>query len=186
VIVMQYVAWACRCALAAVFLVAVLGKVRGRDAFRAFRASVLDMVALPAGGATLLSAAVVLSEASIIVLLAVQRTAPAGFMLAGAVLLAFCAGIARAVRSGARTPCRCFGATATPSNGRHLVRNAVLLTVTAAGGTAQLLTAPGEAHPAGVAIALACAGVLVVAIVFFDDLADLFAGPPPASRRAGL
>jgi hypothetical protein len=174
VIVMQHVAWACRCALAAVFLVAVLGKVRGRDAFRAFRASVLDMVALPAGGATLLSAAVVLSEASIIVLLAVQRTAPAGFMLAGAVLLAFCAGIARAVRSGARTPCRCFGATATPSSGRHLVRNAVLLTVT------------GEAHPAGVAIALACAGVLVVAIVFFDDLADLFAGPPPASRRAGL
>ncbi|MFB4268318.1 MauE/DoxX family redox-associated membrane protein [Nonomuraea sp. GTA35] len=183
---MQYVAWACRRALAAVFLVAVLGKVRGRDAFRAFRASVLDMVALPAGGATLLSAAVVLSEASIIVLLAVQRTAPAGFMLAGAVLPAFCAGIARAVRSGARTPCRCFGATATPSSGRHLVRNAVLLTVTAAGGTAQLLTAPGETHPAAVAIALACAGVLVVAIVFFDDLADLFAGPPPAFRRAGL
>ncbi|MEU4510419.1 MauE/DoxX family redox-associated membrane protein [Nonomuraea wenchangensis] len=182
---MQYVAPACRWALAAVFLVAVLGKVRRRDAFHAFRASLRDMVALPAGGATLLSAAVVLSEVSIVVLLAVQWTAPAGFVLAGAVLLAFCAGIARAVRSGARTPCRCFGATATPLSGRHLVRNAILLAVTAAGGTAHLLAAPGEAHPAGLAIGMACAGVLVLAVVFFDDLADLFVGPP-APGRAGL
>ncbi|GAA4913215.1 hypothetical protein HD597_012404 [Nonomuraea thailandensis] len=35
-----------------------LSRVRGRGAFHALRAAVLDMVALPAGGATLLSAAV--------------------------------------------------------------------------------------------------------------------------------
>ncbi|WP_052423800.1 MauE/DoxX family redox-associated membrane protein [Nonomuraea candida] len=63
------------------------------------------MVAIPAGGATVVSAAVILSEASVIVLLAVRPAAPAGFVLAGAVLLAFSAGIARAVRTGGRTPC---------------------------------------------------------------------------------
>ncbi|GLW11746.1 methylamine utilization protein MauE [Microtetraspora sp. NBRC 13810] len=182
---MQYAALACRCALAAVFLVALLSKVRSRDAFHAFRASVLDMVPLRAGAATPVSTAVVLAEASVVVLLTIRWTAPAGFVLAGAVLVAFCAGIARAVRSGTRTPCRCFGATATPLSGRHLVRNAVLLAVTAAGGTALLLTTPGTAHPGGVAVGLACAGVLTLAVVYFDDLADLFAGPP-ASGRAGL
>ncbi|MEV4242702.1 MauE/DoxX family redox-associated membrane protein [Streptosporangium canum] len=125
--VTQYVAPACRCARGVVFLVAVFSKVRGRDAFHAFRASLLNMVALPADKATLLSASVVLSEVCVVVLLTVQWTAPVGFVPAGAVLLAFSAGIVRVVRSGARTPCRCFGATATPLSGRHLIRNAGLL-----------------------------------------------------------
>ncbi|MFI9430571.1 MULTISPECIES: MauE/DoxX family redox-associated membrane protein [Streptosporangium] len=176
---MQYVALACRCALGVVFLMAVFGKVRGREAFLAFRASVPDMVPLATGRATPLSVAVILAEACVVVLLTVQWTVPAGFVLAGAVLLAFYAGIARVVRSGSRTPCRCFGATATPLSGRHLIRNAGLLAVTATGGVAHLLTAPGDAHPAGVAIAMAGAGVLALTVVFFDDLADLFAGPPP-------
>ncbi|MEU7988158.1 MauE/DoxX family redox-associated membrane protein [Streptosporangium canum] len=56
-----------------------------------------------------------------------QDVAPVGSVPAGAVLPAFSAGIARVARSGARTPCRCSGATATPVSGRHLIRNAGLL-----------------------------------------------------------
>jgi uncharacterized membrane protein YphA (DoxX/SURF4 family) len=94
----QYAALTARCALGLVFLVAVAGKVRSRDAFREFRRSVPGLA--PGLPATATSVAVGAAEAAAVVLLAVPRTAPAGFALAGAVLLAFTAGIHRALRGG--------------------------------------------------------------------------------------
>jgi hypothetical protein len=171
---MQYVALACRVAIGVVFLVAVLGKMRGRSAFAGFRVSVRGLVPLGPRASTALSSAVVLAEGCVVVLLAIPGTVRVGLMLAGTVLVGFCAGIVRAMRSGSTTPCRCFGATGTPLGRRHLVRNAGLLAFVAAG----LVPGPTAPHPAGVALILLFGAVLAFIVIFFDELAYIFAAQP--------
>lgn len=177
---MQYVALTARCALGLIFLVAVVGKVRGRDAFREFRRSVPGLApGLPAAAT---SVAVVAAESAAVVLLAVPRTAPVGLALAGAVLLAFATGIRRALRDGRNATCRCFGARPSPFGRVHVVRNLVL-TALAWGGLAAHLAVPGPVQPAGAVIAVAGAGVLALAFIFFDDLADLLFAPSARTPR---
>ena len=171
---MQYVTLASRCALGIIFVTALAGKLRNRQAFRAFRDSVQDMMSLPSHWATAASTAVVLAEASIVALLSIEHTVPAGFSLTGAVLLVFSVGLVRVIRSGAPIPCRCFGASAVPISGRDLLRNAILLATVAAGLTSRLLAPAGGTRPAGVTIGLACAGLVALTIIFFEDLADLW------------
>ncbi|MFG1701366.1 MauE/DoxX family redox-associated membrane protein [Nonomuraea sp. NPDC049309] len=171
---MEYVALTARCTLGIVFLVAVVGKVRGRAAFEAFRRSVPALVPLPRGRVpAVLPAAVVAVESATVVLLATRSTAPAGLVLAGAALLAFSLGIGHALRSGTRATCNCFGASAAPIGRRHLVRNLALTAVAVAG----VATSYGDARPhaAGAVLAIAAGGLLALLAVFTDDLADLFA-----------
>jgi hypothetical protein len=168
----QYVVLACRCAVAVVFAVAVVGKSRRSAAFRAFRGSVREMV--PELPATATGAAIIVSEASVVALLAVGRTVPIGFMWAGTVLLTFSAGIGRALRAGSRTPCGCFGATAAPLSARHLVRNGGILAIAVLGLTLGFF-AHGPLRLAGIVLGLATAAVLALMVIFFEDLADLFA-----------
>ncbi|SES95722.1 MauE/DoxX family redox-associated membrane protein [Nonomuraea wenchangensis] len=178
---MDYLALTARCALGLVFLVAVIGKVRGRAAYEAFRRSVPELVPLPRGAASaVLPALVVAAECAVVVLLTVERTAAAGLALAAAVLLAFTAGIGRALRAGVRASCRCFGMTPSPLGRLHLVRNLALAALAVAGAAAVLAGAPGQPHPAGVALAVAGGALLALPAVFADDLAALFA---PAPRR---
>lgn len=185
---MQYVALSGRCAVAVVFLAAVIGKVHSRAAFRAFRQSVPDFVPLKPGKAlAVVAVAVVSVEAAVVVLLAIDRTAPAGLGLAGAALLTFSAGIRRAVRSGSSTSCRCFGVTSSPLSGAHLVRNVGLAVVAVGGLAAHLVGTPAVAQPAGAAVAFATAFVLALAFIFLDDLRDLFTAPSradPSGRHA--
>ncbi|MGP3956892.1 MauE/DoxX family redox-associated membrane protein [Nonomuraea sp. 3N208] len=171
---MQYVVLACRVAIGVVFLVAVLGKMRGRSAFAGFRVSVRGLVPLGPRASTALSGAIVLAEGCVVVLLAIPGTVQVGLMLAGTVLAGFCAGIIRAMRSGSTTPCRCFGATGTPLGRRHLVRNTGLLALVAAG----LVPGHTSPHPAGIALSVLVGAVLAAIVIFFDDLADLFAAQP--------
>ncbi|MES9539064.1 MauE/DoxX family redox-associated membrane protein [Actinomadura sp. NPDC000600] len=177
---MQYVTLTARCALGLIFLVAVIGKVRGRDAFREFRLSVPGLA--PGLPPTATSAAVVAAESAAVILLAVPRTAPAGLALAGAVLLAFATAIHLAVRDGRTAACRCFGARPSPAGRVHVARN-LALTALAWGGLASHLAAPGPVHPAGAVIAMAGAGVLTLVFVFFDELADLLLAPSARSTQ---
>ncbi|MEV5552149.1 MauE/DoxX family redox-associated membrane protein [Nonomuraea wenchangensis] len=176
---MDHLALTARCALGLVFLVAVIGKVRGRAAYEAFRRSVPELVPLPRGAASaVLPALVVAAECAVVVLLAVERTAAAGLALAAAVLLAFTAGIGRALRAGVRASCRCFGMTPSPLGRLHLVRNLALAALAVAGAAAVLAGAPGQPHPAGVALAVAGGALLALPAVFADDLAALFSSAP--------
>jgi hypothetical protein len=168
----------CRFTAGLVFLVALLGKVRSRRAFREFAGSVREMTTLAPPWDAAASAGVVLAEASIVALLTAGQTAPVGFTLAGAVLLGFSGAIARAVRAGSHTACRCFGAASAPLSGRHLLRNAGLLAIATAGLSSELLRPAGGTSLAGDAIALPCAGVVALLIIYFDDLADLLTAPP--------
>lgn len=154
---MQYVALTARCALGLIFLVAVVGKVRGRDAFGEFRLSVSGLA--PRLPRTATSVAVVAAESAIAALLAIEHTAPAGFALAGAVLLVFSAAIHRALRDGRQATCRCLGAGSAPVGRGHLARN-LALTVIAAGGLSAHLAAAVPVHPAGAVTAVTAGGVL--------------------------
>jgi len=75
------------------------------------------------------------------------------------------------VRRGNTAPCRCFGASSTPLGPRHLVRNALLLAVAAA-GLAGVLT-PGALELPGTLVAGAAGLVVGAMITVFDDIADL-------------
>ncbi|GAA2216076.1 methylamine utilization protein MauE [Nonomuraea monospora] len=180
---MEYVALAARCALGIVFLAAVAGKVRGREAFEAFRRSVPALVPLPRGRVpAALPATVVAVETATVLLLTMEFTAPAGLGLAGAVLLAFSLGIRYALRSGSRAPCNCFSTSSAPLSRRHLVRNAVLIAVAVTGLAASSTQAGTQAHPAGAVLALAAGGLIALFAVFTDDLADLLHPVPPPPR----
>jgi hypothetical protein len=120
----------------------------------------------PAAG---IAPVVLLGEAAATVLVV---TAPrAGFALAAALLLAFAAAIARALRRGDTRPCRCFGRSTTPLARHHIWRNLLLTAVALAGALA-----PAGAPGVALTVEAAAAGLVVGALtVMLDDLRFLFA-----------
>ncbi|MFI6099339.1 MauE/DoxX family redox-associated membrane protein [Lentzea sp. NPDC051213] len=120
-----------RVLLAAVFLVAVAGKLRTRQGFAEFRDSVAA-IAPPWLPAPLVAKAILLGEAAAVVLLAVPGTG-LGYAVAVALLSVFCAGIVLAIRGREAVRCRCFGAGGDVLGPKHLVRNGFLIAVAVAG-----------------------------------------------------
>jgi hypothetical protein len=174
--------------LGVVFGVSATSKLRaGRD----FAASLRGLPLLPERwvrpvAATLTASETLLalgSAATVIALVARSAGRPvalAVLLIAGALLLVLCAGIALAIRQGTGGNCACFGATGRPLGRRHLVRNGLLLL-----GVVLGLAGLGDGHHVQVAGGLiaVCAGALVAAVlIHLDDLVELFAASPtPAS-----
>lgn len=172
---MPYLAVCCRAGLATVFLIAVAGKAMGRRPFREFAGSIARMRVLPARTAEV-TAAVTLSAETVIVVLAaspVQATGVVGCLLAAVLSVAFSAAIMISLRRGNRAPCRCFGRSATPLGARHVIRNAILLTVSAIGAAA--CAEGGTVHAAGAAVAAGAGLFLGLAIAAYDEVAGLVA-----------
>jgi hypothetical protein len=115
---------------------------------------------------------VVLGEAAVVPLLALPAPAAhrTGLALAAALLGAFAAAIALSLRRGSRTPCRCFGASATPLGPRHVVRNLLLTAGAAAGAVAPASTA--GLHPGGVLSAVFAGLLLGLLVTVLDDLIE--------------
>ncbi len=157
----------CRAALAVVFVLALASKIRGRGSFeelvRALAGFGFPAPLVNAPTAALVILCEALAAASLIAWPAV------GYLAAAALLVGFTGGIASVLARGATVHCRCFGATDTPVGVAHLVRNAMLLGLAAAGGCARLfeLSASPPAMLAVVAAAGALAGFLVSRL---DDL----------------
>ncbi|SEG98045.1 hypothetical protein SAMN05444920_111168 [Nonomuraea solani] len=185
---MPYLLIACQVLLAAVFAIALAGKVRGRAAFDAYVSSIVALEILPRRVSVAAANALLAAEAVVIVLLALPWTVPLGFAAAAGTLAAMIGGILVALRRGRRAPCRCFGASVTPLGRVHVVRNLVLAAAggaglaawaTAGAGGAGLaawaVAGPDAPHPAGVVIALVAAGVSALLVVRLDDLMELFA-----------
>jgi hypothetical protein len=124
----------------------------------------------------------VLAEGLTVLLLAIglRPTILLGFGLAVLLTAAFSYAVLRTIRSGNRTPCRCFGRSSSPLGPRHLVRNGLLLAVAVAGLGASV--AGGSAEPAGALVAVLAGLFLGLIIATFDDLAQLVAPAVPASR----
>lgn len=176
---MHYLALGCRAALAVTFLLAVAGKLAGQRAFAEFTRSVRDMHAVPARFIEAAARATVVGEAAtvLLVVLPVRPLAAIGCAFAVLLTLLFSSAIARSLRTGRRTPCRCFGRSTVPLGGRHLIRNAVLLIVGVA-GLATTVTG-GPTQLTGTAVAVLAGSFLGLIIATFDDIATLLA---PAAR----
>lgn len=170
---MRYVEIACRLCLLTVFAVALAGKVSGKDAFAAFAGSLRRMGVVPERTVAVAARASVVTEAVVVVLLAIPArfAAAAGFALAAALLVVFTAAVALSLRRGNAAPCRCFGASSTPLGTRHVARNLLLLAVALAGLAAA--PAPGSGTVAGLLVAGAAGAVAGATITAFDDIAAL-------------
>ncbi len=163
---MESVVLTCRLLLGVVFAVSLAGKLRGTGDF--VEATRRLVPVRFARWDRLLSAAVAAVELGVLILLVVQPTA--GFLLALALLAAFTVALAAALRRGETAPCHCFGSVGTPLGRRHVVRNAVLLSIAALGLAFPAMSPPlAESLPAAT-IALAVAAI----VIRFDDLVELY------------
>ncbi|MFH8681148.1 MauE/DoxX family redox-associated membrane protein [Streptomyces lydicus] len=179
-----YLATGLRCLIGTVVLLALCGKTTRNGGFGAFVSSLHGLRLLPARYARPAAVAVAAGEGTAVIVLALpwQAAAPWGFCLAAALLAVLTAGVGLALRRGARAPCRCFGGTAKPLGGHHLLRN-VLLTGLALLGAVISAAPPPPAHPAGTALAAATGVVLGGLIAVLDELTALFRPPVAPQRR---
>ncbi len=115
-----------RLLLAAVFLVAGLGKLADRDGARE-ATHAFGMPEVLAGPASTL---LIVAELAAGVLLIPSVTAQAGAAIAALLLLTFCAGITRSMLRGEAPDCHCFGQLhSAPAGPKTLARNALLTAV---------------------------------------------------------
>jgi hypothetical protein len=162
---METTALTFRLLLGAVFAVSLVGKLRGTGDF--IEATRRLVPVRFARWDRPLSAAVAAIELAVIALLVFQPTV--AFLLALGLLAAFTAGLAAALRRGETAPCHCFGSTGTPLGRRHLVRNAVLLSIAALG-----LAFPATSPPLTESLPAATIAIAAAALIIrFDDLVDL-------------
>jgi hypothetical protein len=178
---MAYLAFGCHCLLVVVFACSAVAKLAGRGSFAAFRLATARLVPALRDRAAPLAVAVVCAELATTVLLAVPVTAPVGLVLGLALLAAFTVAVAAALRRGETTSCNCFGRSTAPLQARHLVRNALLMTVAGIGLVADL-GRPTGAGVTGMALAGASAVVLAVLVLNLDALTDLFVAAPVPER----
>ncbi|GLI02891.1 MauE/DoxX family redox-associated membrane protein [Phytohabitans aurantiacus] len=178
---MPYLLLFAQCLIGLTFVLSVAGKVRGRREFRAFEESLRGMALLPGALVRPVAAVVVAAEAVVPVLLLPVLLLPgsgspfaiAGFLLGGTLLAAFTVAVALVLRRGTAAECRCFGGAApTPFRRHHIVRNAALIAVAAAGGYAAWSGATLTGQSAAVAVPLGAVAALAVA--YLDDLLALF------------
>lgn len=177
-----------------VLLVSAVGKVRGKAAYADFASSV-PAFGVPARWTSLFAAATVAAEFVITALLLPATVlaglgsasgwwlAWAGLVFAAGLFGVLTAAVWRAVARRTGAVCRCFGPARTVLAHRHVVRNVLLLLVTVAGVIALSgVDSAAGADPVAAALAAVVGAVGAVAVVRFDDLAELFAGPVPDVR----
>jgi thiol-disulfide isomerase/thioredoxin/uncharacterized membrane protein YphA (DoxX/SURF4 family) len=152
-----------RCALGIVFLVAATGKLLDLEGSR----RALEEFGLPARAARLGGAVLPLAELAVAIALLIRPSARWGAAAALLLLLAFVAGVGRAMARGEAPDCHCFGQIhSEPAGPSTLIRNAVL----AAAAALILIAGPGPSVNGGLAslhgaeIALVAVSVLAAAL----------------------
>jgi len=125
---MEIVLLGARLVLAAVFLAAALGKLSDRSGFR----RTLADFGVSAGPARVAGTALPLVEFVVAVALVVPGSARWGGLVAAALLLAFCAGVGRALARGETPECNCFGRVRSrPVDRATLARNLLFVSLAA-------------------------------------------------------
>jgi hypothetical protein len=172
-----YFALALRLTLAAVCLVAAVGKLGGRRSVRAF-ARMLTDVGVPPRAVPTVGGFVVGAEFAVAALVPWRPTALPGSLLAVGLFAVLTAGTGRAVSRGSTATCRCFGGRGRRLGRDHVVRNAVLTAAAVAAAATARGAVPG-AHPVGFAGAVAAAALSTLMVVYWDDIVG------PALSRKG-
>ncbi len=170
-----------RALIGVTFALSAASKLRGIASLREFARSITDLrIVGSKRTAATLAIGVATAEALVCVLmvpLPEAALAIAGYVLASVLLVAFIFVIVLTLRRGVPATCRCFGgAAAVPFGRRHVVRNALLLVIAAAGASTSAagVVVPGPAWAIGAAFGVVCA----VVVSRFDDVVGLFS---PAS-----
>lgn len=178
---MTYVETGVRAGLWLVFVLAVVGKVRGGAAWRAFVGSLASVPLLPARLRTAAGVAVVGAEALTAVLLAVPATVRLGYAAAALVMLAFATAVAVGLVRGDPVRCHCFGVDAGRAGPGELARDLALLLAAVFGLVVSAFRAPVAVAGTGTAAALvalaAAAGTLGAVVAGYGS--DLY----PLVRR---
>jgi len=171
---MEYLTFAARLALAFVCLAAAAGKLGGRRQRQEFlrfirRLDVPDRLVRPVAVGT------VAVELAVALLLPWPATGAAGSVLATGLFLTFTLGVWAAIRRGRTPKCFCFGRLGQPLGRGHLVRNAALSGIAATTFGLSLFIAGRPESLAGGVVAVAAAATGSLLLVYWDDLAVLFA-----------
>jgi hypothetical protein len=169
---MQFIVMFCQLLIVMVFTAAAVGKIRRRQSFRDFSASVERLV--PRRLATPIASLVVTLEFAVIVL-TLTPARVVGLLLAAIVLIGFAAVAEFAVRTGRVVACNCFGAVSDSVLGRvHVIRNIGLAAVAATGLAVAALAVP-RVDAEIVPIATLAAFMVAVLLVRWEDIRSLFA-----------
>lgn len=162
-----------------VLAISIISKVRTRAGFHAFADAITGLQVGSPRWSRPVAAASIAAETVVLALLVWPGGASVG--LAAGVLLfgAFAFVLARAVRRGSTAGCHCFGPTSTPVARRHVVRSGFLAVASFGallGTTALPAVSLGSLDPPQLLLALFAAGIVVVALVWLDDLTWLLRG----------
>lgn len=171
---MAYAAPAAQGLLVVVLLASSAGKLRGRQALRAFADSLVSLRLVRTASALPVALALAVAESATAVLLVAPASRTTGFAAAAVLLTVLTAGVAVVLARGTTAPCRCFGASVTPLSVRHLVRNVLLAAAAVLG-----LLAPAGSLP-GALVAVATGVVAGILVAVLDDVVALFAPLPLA------
>lgn len=148
-------ALAARLVLAAVFVVAGVGKLMD---LRGSRRALVGF-GVPESVANIAGTGLPIAELATAALLVFRPTAVVGAVLAFVLLLSFIAGMANALRRGEAPDCHCFGAIHSAPVGRgHIVRNVLLAALALfviVGGPGPAVDSWISAHSAAVLVAVA-------------------------------
>lgn len=174
---MSYLVLGCQGVLVGVFLVSIVGKLRGRGAYREFVSATASLLAAGHRTARVLAPLTITAECTVVLALALPGAARLGFAMAAALLCCFSVALVRAIRRGSAAPCRCFGASSTPVSSHHVVRNIVLIATAAAGVIIDLAVDSEQLEPAGVAVVGLAVLACVLLIARLDDLVTLLRSP---------
>lgn len=172
---MIYVDLIARVGIASVLAVSAASKLRSAAALQSFATS-LQAFRLPRFVLRAAPYLIVASETSVPVLLIVSPSVPIGYALSMLLMAVFEVGIARAVMSNLRIPCRCFGADGEVLAIRHIVRNAIVFAVAAAGLATHLSSLGANASNGTVADATVGGLLLGLTLIRWDDLVFLVMG----------
>ena len=174
---------------ACVYGASAMSKLRGQQAYRSYRAGLLQTrfvtnSSLPVFAACLVSCEVAVAACSAGALAAVAISAPGAVIIAvlalgvgSALTVVLAAGVAVVMKRGIAARCACFGSSSGQQlGGAHLVRNGLLLALLALGCAC---AAVGRGSLGGPALAASLvwitAGLVVAAILIrWEDLAELF------------
>jgi hypothetical protein len=191
---MSYVSIGLMTALWCVFAASGGSKVRSRAAQRAFADSLRPLPLLP--GRLVAPVAVLVTTVELLLVLGIGwsvvaaaagwplvRAGAAAVLVVTALLLAvLTTGVVLAVRRDTGASCACFGAAEQPLGWRHVVRNSVLLALTAVALVGVLVPRPHPLPLAGVLIALVAGAAGALILIRLDDLVDLFLPTTTATR----
>ncbi|MFB8763523.1 MauE/DoxX family redox-associated membrane protein [Nocardiopsis alba] len=179
----EIVALAAQYALFLIFLAAWVGKIKGPGRFSGFATVISRLTGWSPPTARAVGVTVVSGEVLACLLLISPLTAVAGAVVALTLLTAFTGVAVKALWSGIRSECSCFGGSDSAIGYAMIVRNLLLiaLALTPIGVRADLadLSATGV-----VAVALGALAIALLLIGFYDPLARRATAAIIATRRA--